>query len=215
MMMGFALQKMISIILILVLILIVVVNQSLKYQISLLVNLFLMIVIPFVFALNQSFIFKIDHDAGMRESIVLNANSYIKIILNRWIVLLQIQIFVQLAGIFIVHFYSHSLPVVYIIYILLLGILISLYNLFVHVMTRSIGLANILLFLILYAQINEDIVSIFEKYTFLSRLQFIYPEAVLVDMYMSLLVFLFIIVMLIITSTIIQLTKYAHLWSVS
>jgi hypothetical protein len=170
-----------------------------------------MIVIPLVFTLNQSFIFKIDHDAGMKESIVLKSNSYIKIILNRWLVLVLIQILVQLAGIFIVHFYSHSLPAIYTIYILLLGILISLFNLFVNVSTRSIGLANILLFIMIYIQLNEDIVLIVENYTFLSTAQFIYPEASLIDMHMCFLVFLFIVVLLIITSTIIQLTKYAHL----
>ena len=196
---------------ILLLILIVVVNQLLKYQISQLVNLFIMIAIPFVFSLNQSFIFKIDHDAGMKESIVLKSSSYIKIILNRWLVLVLIQIFVQLAGIIIVHFYSHSLPAVYTIYILLLGILISLINLFVNVSTRSIGLANILLFIMIYIQLNEDIVLVVEKYTFLSIVHFIYPEVSLIDMHMCFLVFLFIGVLLIITSTIIQLTKYAHL----
>jgi hypothetical protein len=210
-MMGLVPQRMLSIILIAGLIVIILVNRLLQNQLAVSVDLYLMVVMPIVFACNQSFILKIDDDAGMKESILLKSKSYIAIILNRWFVLVLLQIIVQLTGIVIVLSSSNSMQGNYIIYIILSGILISLVNLCVNVFTRAHGFANILLILLIYVQLNEETRLLVAKYQYLQIFSQIWLEPDVIGINLCLLTGIKVIVLLFITGILIHFMKYEQI----
>ena len=210
-MMGLIQQRMLAIILLAGLIIIMIVNRLLQNQLAVSIDLYLMVVMPIVFACNQSFILKIDDNAGMKDSILLKSKSYIAIILNRWLVLILLQIIIQLAGIVMVLFYSNSMPVNYIINIILTGILISLVNLCVNVFTRANGFANIFLILLIYVQLNEETRLLAAKYQYLQIFSQIWLEPDAIGISLCLLTGIKVIVLLLITSILIHFMKYGQI----
>ncbi len=210
-MMNMGPQKTISVCIFIGLFMLLGVNHSMQNQLLDSVYLYVYLVIPIIFTFNQSFILKIDQYTGMRESIVLKSRNYSSIILNRWLVLVTIQIIVQFIAILVIYLFTGFWEIYHTLCVILFGIIISLFNLLVNAITWSNGTANLILIFLIYIQLNEKTRVQAEKYVNFDLLIDNLLNAHPVNSKWGLFLSIQIILLLILLRIVINLTKYVRI----
>jgi hypothetical protein len=138
-------------------------------------KIYLGALLPILFSFNQYFIITIDKDAGMLHNNMLRKTSYPKIVMNRWLVLLIPQLLIAFIYSILISVFGKSFPIEFILYILLLNIFCSLFNLFFGIVTGKSGIANLFLLFFIYVQLRNDFQQLFVHYSILNSFNIFEP----------------------------------------
>jgi len=173
-MMGFANQKILTLFSLIGLIFIIFIVRNPNAQMIVLAKVYLGAFIPILFSFNQFYIIEIDRDAGMIHNNFIRGTEYFRIILNRWFLLLIPQLIISALYSFVVSLSTEAFSISIIIYILLLNIFCSSFNLFFAIKTRTNITANLILIFSVYLMLRDDVQSFLISYSWLNKLNIFY-----------------------------------------
>lgn len=154
-MMGLLPQKILAISGISGAVLVIVLNRALEGKVSLFVNLYVAVLLPLMFSCNQGYIFNPDKAVIENDLILVKTISYDQLIFNRWLILFILQICTGLVALVLVHYVSHLLSIGFLIYVIMLHLIFSLFNFFIRIITGIRSIANIVLVALIYVQLNH------------------------------------------------------------
>ena len=172
-MMGLLPQKILAILSISGTMLVIVINRALEGKVNLFVNLYVAVILPLLFSCNQSYIFNPEKAAGENDLILVKTISYTQLIFNRWLILFILQICTGLVALILIHSASHLPGIGFLIYVILLHLIFSLFNFFIQIITGINSLANIALVALIYVQLNHASGDFFTANPLLTKFQII------------------------------------------
>ena len=173
-MMGLANQKILTIFSLLGLIFIIYIIRNPNAQMIVLAKIYLGAFIPILFSFNQFYIIEIDRDAGMIHNNFTRQTEYFRIILNRWFLLLIPQLIISALYSLVVSLFAQELSISIIIYILLLNIFCSSFNLLFAIKTRTNITANLILLFSVYIMLRDDVQCFLISYNWLNKFNIFY-----------------------------------------
>jgi len=131
--------------------------------------------LPVLFSFNQYYIIQLDRDAGMIHNNYLRLLSYSYIIFHRWALLLIPQIVVTLSCSLVILIVTGKLSYAFVVYLLLINVFCSLFNLMSSIVTKSVGTANLLLLLFVYIQLRQDVQDFIFSLPLVNHINIFYP----------------------------------------
>jgi len=137
-------------------------------------NLYVGVFVPVMFSLNQYHLIKIDKDAGMVHNNFLRDLSYWKIIFNRWFILIIPQLIIAIIYTLILKVYVPQIQFSFFVYIILLNIFCSIFNLCISIFTQAGAAANLFLVFFIYLQLREDVQKVIVSNHFLNGINIYY-----------------------------------------
>jgi hypothetical protein len=126
-------------------------------QLNTVVKLYIGALVPLVLSLNYFSIIQVDREAGMLHNMFLRKISYLRVVLNRAVILQLPVLSVQSLLLLLMHLAVEPVRWSFVIFVLCLSCAYSTVNLFVAILTMRSSVANIVLLFGVYVLLRDDV----------------------------------------------------------
>jgi hypothetical protein len=133
-------------------------------QLRTVVTIYIGAFVPLVLSLNHFSIIQVDRESGMLHNMFLRKTPYVRVVLNRAIILQLPVLFVQTLLLVIMHFTVEPVGLPFVLFVFGLSCMYGAVNLFMAILTMKSSVANLVLLFGVYVFLRDDVQGLIKRY---------------------------------------------------